>query len=532
MKERRHGLSINHRRLITGISISGIAALALTACGGDGGESGGDGTDEIVTEELRIAYSSQPPTLDPAASTAIGTRDIARNAFEQLLAADSEGQLHGVLAESWEEHDDGSVTFTIRDDVTFHDGSDLTAEDVAASLRRGFELHPLGQQYFEGAEVTVDDDYTLTLTVPEPMFITLNLLAGPVHTPVMPAAIAEEAPPEGASEIVGTGPYQLVEWQADQYAHFEIFEDYVPKDGPDEGMTGDRSGTYESMYFEFVTDPSTRLNGMLTGEYDMAKEIPYDNYSQLESADDVEAYIGEGEFLMFVYNKAEGLMADQEMRHALWSAVDVEDVLIAAYSDEQFYTMNGSLVAEDNPWYTDAGLEGYGDEPDLEEARRLLEEAGYDGEPVRIVASQEYQHHYDAAIMVEQQLSEAGVNVDLIVPDWPTLLDIRADPSGYELFVTHSNPEVMPIQHPFLFPSWPGWTEDEDIAEQLDNITYAQSEEEALAAADDLQAAVYEYLPVMKFGEMTNIMAHRSDLQGFENIPGTGDIFYRVRPTE
>lgn len=242
MKERRRNHAASHRRLTAGVFLSGVVAFVLTGCGGDNGSNAG--ADGVVTEELRIAYSSQPPTLDPSASTAIGTRDIARNAFEQLLAMDSEGELHGVLAESWEEHDDGSVTFVLRDDVTFHDGSDVTAEDVAASLRRGFELQPLGQQYFADAEVTVDDEYTLTLTVPEPT---------------------------------------------------------------------------------------------------------------------------------------------------------------AAYADEQFYTMNGSFVAEDNPWYTDAGLEGYGDPPDPAEAERLLEEAGYDGEPVRIVASQEYQHHYDAAIMVEQQ---------------------------------------------------------------------------------------------------------------------------------
>lgn len=241
MKERRRNHAASHRRLTAGVFLSGVVAFALTGCGGDNGSNAG--ADGVVTEELRIAYSSQPPTLDPSASTAIGTRDIARNAFEQLLAMDSEGELHGVLAESWEEHDDGSVTFVLRDDVTFHDGSDVTAEDVAASLRRGFELQPLGQQYFADAEVTVDDEYTLTLTVPEPMFITLPLLAGPVHTPVMPAEIAEEAPPEGATEIIGSGPYQLIEWQADQYAHFEIFEDYVPKDGPDEGVTGNRSGT-------------------------------------------------------------------------------------------------------------------------------------------------------------------------------------------------------------------------------------------------------------------------------------------------
>src|SRR5699024_8575111 len=132
---------------------------------------------------------------------------------------------------------------------------------------------------------------------------------GAQPTLIMPAEIAESAPEGGVGvdELIGTGPYELVDWVTDQRVHFESYDDYVPKDGPDEGLSGDRSGPYKNVYFELVTDSSTRVSGIQTGEYDIATAIPQDNAAQLEADNGVELDIVSGDYLNLVYNKAEGL---------------------------------------------------------------------------------------------------------------------------------------------------------------------------------------------------------------------------------
>lgn len=529
---------MSYRVLSKGLAATGMSIVALTACGGEAeGEEAeqGNGENEVVAEDLNIAWSAQPPVLDPVATTAITTRDITRNAFEPLVTVDAGGEVQPVLATEWSEEDGGaSITFALREDVTFHDGSEMTSADVVASLERWFEVSTIGQDFFQGAQATADDDYTVTITTPEPMYTTMLLMGDPAFpAPIMPAQIAEDAPDEGldVDQLIGTGPYQFVDWVTDQYVQFEIFEEYVPKDGPDEGLTGDRSGTFASIYFRFVSDDSTRVSGMQSGEYDAANFIPFDNYDQLEADETIDLTIAENGFVGLVFNKAEGLMAEETMRQAVYHAVDVEEVQFAAFANEEFYNLNGGLMSEDSPWYTDAGLDDYGVQ-DIDRTESLLEEAGYDGELVRIRTTQENPDHYDSAIVVEDQLNAAGINAELVVTDWATVLEDRADPEVYEIFVTDFAPVDLPNRYVFLSPNWPGWTDDPGITGAMESITYAESDEDAYAAMDDLQSSFYEYLPIVKFGEKTTITATSTELEGFENIPGTGDIFYRTSPTD
>ena len=90
----------------------------------------------------------------------------------------------------------------------------------------------------------------------------------------------------------------------------------------------------------------------------------------------------------------------------------------------------------------------------------------------------------------------------------------------------------MPVTYVFLYPSWPGWTESDDIAAALNEISTAADEEEALQAAESLQQAFYDYLPLVKFGDKWTVTGMRTGLEGYEYVPQSGDIFYNVRDAE
>lgn len=510
------------------LAASTVLALALSACGGDGTpDSGGNSANG---GEFNIAWNAEPPTLDPLATTATAARDISRNVFEPLLTLDSNAEVQTVLAESYEVSDDGQViTFTLRDGVMFHNGEEMQADDVVASLKSWIERTGNGQNYFSEAEVASEGEGTVTVTLPEPMYIAASLLADQIQPPmIMPAEIIENAPEEGVEEYVGTGPYEMTEWRTDQFVQLDRFADYVSPEGPTDGAAGEKAPFYDTITFHMVTDPSTRVSGLQSGEYDAANTIPLDNVEMLEADDNLNVESGLAGYNAAIFNKKEGPMSDVKMRQAVMAAIDPEALQKAAFTSERFYNTNGSLVPEGTPLHSDVGQEYLrNDDPSVVEG--LLEEAGYDGEPIRILTSREYMDHYHAAVTMQQQLEEAGMNVELNVYDWATMLQKRSDPDAYEFFITGFSPITVPVTNVFFFESWPGWTDSEELSDALDGMTTAADGAEAKEASEKLHQAFYDYVPAMKFGDKWTVTGMRADVEGYQYVGISGDIFYNVR---
>ena len=130
----------------------------------------------------------------------------------------------------------------------------------------------------------------------------------------------------------------------------------------------------------------------------------------------------------------------------------------------EFYRMDASLAfVENKPWWVKQQASWGWNEHNKEKAKRLLQEAGYKGEPVRFLATQEYKWSYDFAILSKQQLEDVGFNIDLQVVDWATLVKRRNNPKEYDAFTTGTGNIFEPTAFTVLSCSWPGWTCDADI---------------------------------------------------------------------
>src|SRR5690606_33843300 len=137
----------------------------------------------------------------------------------------------------------------------------------------------------------------------------------------------------------------------------------------------------------------------------------------------------------------------------------------AAYGSDEFYTMNHELMLEDQTaWYTDAGKDQY-NQQDLEKAKQLLDEAGYNGETVRIMTSREYEDYYMFSVVMQEQLKEIGMDVELEVYEWATVIEKQTDPSAYDMTLTGWGIRPTPIQYPFLDSraEWAGWSNSKEI---------------------------------------------------------------------
>ncbi|TQR21432.1 ABC transporter substrate-binding protein [Psychrobacillus vulpis] len=498
-----------------------VLVLALAACSSDG-DSEGSNSDE--KKELQIAYNAQPPTLDPLITTAVATRDVMRNVYESLLTLNKNFEITPLLAESYEQSEDGkTITFKLRKDIKFHNGDVMTADDVVASMTRWAETTSLGKTSFADATFSKVDEETVILEMKEPQFTVLHMLADPGQAAVIaPKSTIESATAEGLTEFIGTGPYKLVEWKADQYVHLAKFDDYQAIDEPASGLGGKKEAFIDDIYFQFVTDASTRLAGIQSGEYDIANAISFDNAEQLASNSDVKNSIDHNGFNGVVFNKKAGLFDNVVARQAVNAALNEEAILTAAFTSPDFYELeHGLMIKEQTEWYSEAGKDQY-NQNDPEKAKELLKEAGYNGEEIVILSTRDYEDHYNAAVVVQQQLESIGMKVKLDIYDWATVLQKRADETAYDIFVTGFPTEPIPNKYVFLASSneWPGWTNDPIIDDLLNKINTAASQEEAKQYFDALQEEFYEYLPMIKFGNKTTITTLRSNVEGMDFLQG------------
>ena len=152
---------------------------------------------------------------------------------------------------------------------------------------------------------------------------------------------------------------------------------------------------------------------------------------------------------MVVFNKKEGLMTNQKLRQAWQAALDIEPIMKSvAGGRAEFYRLDSSLVPQEiQEWHTKIpGLPW--NEHNQAKAKRLLQEAGYKGEPIRFMTTQEYKYMYDFALVSKQQLEDVGFNIDLQVLDWATVVKRRANPKEYDAFTSSIGPFYEPDAGP------------------------------------------------------------------------------------
>lgn len=213
---------------------------------------------------LQIAIDSAPAGLDPHLITAFNSVVIVQgNVYEGLTAIGRDLGVVPGLADSWTVSDDGLVyTFSLRQGVTFHDGSDLTAEDVATSIRRvqaESTGSPLASRVSPIVGIEVVDDHTVVFTLDAPFAPILTSLSG---IAIVPAEY--EGDVESLQQVpVGTGPFAFTDWQPNSYIDLAGFADYH-RDGQPQ---------LDGLRFNFVPESATRQVGIASGDYHLLPGI-------------------------------------------------------------------------------------------------------------------------------------------------------------------------------------------------------------------------------------------------------------------
>jgi len=469
---------------------------------------------------IDVATIGEPPTLDPMASTADLVGIVTQHMFETLYTFDAQWGATPLLAAALPTISEDGKTYTIplRTGIKFHDGSVMTSADVVASLERWMKIATRGKQAAEVIEsVVATDDATVTISLKTPYAPLVALLSfNNAAAIIIPAANASQDPLES---FIGTGPYKLQERVPDQYIQMVRFEDYQPLAGESDGYGGARHQYLDEIRFVPVPDPNTRIGVAMAGQYDYVDQLPVESYQQISDGATDPVVLAPFGWPVFMMNTKEGLNSDIRVRKAIQAALAPEDMMLAAFGSEDFFSIDAAWYPEGYVWHTEEGTAAYKPQGDTETAKALLAEAGYDGSPLRILTSRQYEFHYKMALVAQAYLEAAGFKVQLDVVEWATLTTNRADPALWDIYITHSpflpEPSLMGI----MSDTSPGWWATDAKHAAVEAFNAESDPAKRVDLFVDVQKVIYDEVPGYKVGNFNALAAQNPALEGVTPAP-------------
>lgn len=489
---------------------AGTAAAAPFACPTSGGD-------------LTVGISAQPPGIDPMFQQALITRSIGRQVFESLVVRDENRDLAFDLATGVEISDDKlTYTFPLRQGVKFHDGRTMTSADVVASFER-YKLLANNTVLNPVASWEAPDENTFVLHLKEPTASLLESMSSfNSLLVVMPADTAKE-PNDQNFKPVGTGPFKLAEWVPDSHVKLERFADYTANDrfeGTD-GLAGRKQACVDTVTLRIVTEPAARIAGLETGEFDIVDDVPFGAADALRGLSEVKLASLKHWWNHHVQTNLQEAPTDKlEFRQAVQILLDMDAIMEIA-TDGAYDTHPGWLFPGQK-FYTDVGAELY-NQKDLERAKALLANAGYNGEKVVIATNSTYDTMYKAALVMSEQMRAAGINVELSVTDWATQLKRRKGP-GYNYWTGGwPLPASGPVQGMSIFANDLNFNNLPAVDEQLEtawqDLNRADTDDKIHNAVERMQRRVYDQAYLINFGTMDVLQGTRSKVKGFVPFP-------------
>jgi peptide/nickel transport system substrate-binding protein len=467
-----------------------------------------------------LAMIGEPQTLDPMASTADLVGTIMQHVYELLYTYDANSNVVPMLAETLPTVSSDALVYTIplRHGVKFHNGKEMTSDDVLASLDRWMKMAPRGKAVAkEVKSVEAKGPYTVVITLNRPY---APLVAHLALSNGFAAIMAKESIAEPLTQFVGTGPYMFKERKPDQYVQLVRFDGYSARNEPASGYGGKREALLDELRFVPVPNANTRVEGVLAGQYQFADVLPVEAYARVSRAANVKAVLtAPFGFPYIVLNTKQGPLTNVTLRQSVQAALNDADMMAAAFGEPNFYDTEPNHYAKNTPFFSTAGTQNYG-KGDAKKAASLAATAKYDGTPIKVLTSQQYDFHYRMALVMAENLKAAGYKVDMQVVDWSTLIQRRNDPALWDIYITHS--AVLPeptLTPPQLGDGAPGWWSSPAKEAALAAFNAEADPKKRAALWGNVQNVVFTEVPYIRVGGFNNLTARSAKLDGYVPMP-------------
>jgi peptide/nickel transport system substrate-binding protein len=506
------------------IAIALAGAISLAA----GGASG---------QTLKAVVNGDLKSLDPIWTTDQITGSHAFMIYDQLFSEDSNLRPHPQMAESWNGSADGMTwRITLRPGLKWHDGTPVTAKDVAPSIKRWGARIAAGQSLMARvAEVNAIDDRTVEIKLKEkfgPVIELLGASAQPLY--IMREKEATSDPFTSLTETVGSGPFifNKAEWVPGSKFSYAKNKDYAPRAEKPDGYAGGKVAKLDRLEFSYNPDPATSVQALVAGEFDLYEYPPVDLLPILQKSPDIVVEVANkfGFGNVMRPNHLVHPTNNPKIRQAMLYATDQEQVLNAMIGNKDLQSTCWAVFGCNTPLDTKSGVGSWATPgpANIAKAKALLAEAGYKNEPIVVMNPTTDTQISAMAVMSASQLKAAGFNVELQNMDWATLVQRRAlkdDPAtnkaGWHVFYTWGNVALAanPMTNNTVATqcdgkNWFGWPCDEQLEKIRAEFASATSDAQRKDIVDRFQARFYEVVPYVPMGRFQQKIAYRKNVSG------------------
>jgi len=473
-------------------------------------------TQAAEKQQIVVDLVNEPSTLDPQIQWNPDSYFVYRNIFDNLVTRDNSGKIVPEIATSWKSLSDTKIAFSLRSDVTFHDGTPLTAEDVAFSVNRIVDpklASPQLSQFAKiaKAEVSGDHEVTLTLKTPYPA-----LLAQLTKLSIVPEHVVQKVGNQAFNLApVGSGPYKFVKWDRGVSVTLVRYDGYWGNKGP-----------FEQAVFRAVPDASTRLADLQAGVADFARALTSDQAAQLEGSQTVKAVPVLTERMAFIrINPNKPPFDNLQLRQALAYAIDKEGITQGILGG--FDKPVGQMMTPAHFGWSDkiAGLPY-----DADKAKALIASAG---KPAKFQLTIGAFFDQRVAEAILQELQEVGFDVEISQVDTPTFLQlIQKGPADAPALAISTNScacqDADGVLN-YLFHSGSTWTivAKPEIDALLDEAGSSPDEQKRLADYEKIGQFIVDQVPTVPLYQMDAIYGAAKALN-FQPTPNESFFLNRM----
>ena len=483
-----------------------LLALVIVAagCSSNDDPASGETKDSVI-----LAITGEPTSLDSADANDLNTFSIQCNLYDGLIRQEADGSLVPALAESWEYSEDNTeITFKLREDVVFHNGDPMTADDVVFSFERAIASPSTARITAAMEKMEKVDDTHVKLTLKYPYGPIEGCLANVNCSIVSKAAV--EADPDGfARNPIGTSPYKFESWASGSNIVYTANENYWRE-----------PASIKTLTYQLVSDSSAALIALETGDVDMiASTQAADRENIINNPDLFYDEVASSSFYFVAFNNTDGIFADNTLlRQAVAHAIDREACVLGA--------LEGAGIECPSPIpSTCFGCpEGFtGAEYDPELAKELLAEAGYaDGLTVTLRTMESGVYAKVAEIVIEQ-LRQIGITVELELMERTAFLADVYTNCDYEICVnsyTALYPDADFIMYMRYHSDYLGggnnfvMVSNEELDGYLDIGRYSSDDAERIQAYQDACDLMRDEAVMVPILSAMNGVACRANLKG------------------
>ena len=505
-----------HHRQHHQVMLFFIAALLLVVLGGcvPAADTGAmpAATGPVSGGNLIIGKAQEAVGLDPHLVTARSSFEVIGQVYNQLVDLDDAYAPIGELAESWENPDDTTFIFTLRDDVTFHNGRALSAADVKYSLERiknPENNSPWATQLELVESIETPDEKTVIVNLSEPFGAFMSTIAS-TWAAVVPL---EEVDANGDLQrvMVGTGPFMLDEYVEETQTVLRANPDYFGG-----------APMVDTITYKIIPDEAARIAALRTGEIHMSSLADNASAGLAARTDGVSVASQQTtDYYLLGLNNLREPFDNPLVRQALSMVIDRQAVIDSVFFGEGMVA--GPIVPTLGEWSTPVEeLPNY--TPDVAAAKALLAEAGYpDGFETTITASPRFPQFTSIALVLQNQLTEVGINVTLDQVEWGTFVQKWVD-RDYDTFVSFNGSGNDPDRalYPMLYTDGSVNAfqySNDDLNALLDAGRTTVDRDARLAAYHEATRLIAEDAPLIFLSTRTEYVATRDEVHGFELSP-------------